>query len=231
MRKSQLESLREIKKNRNEKLVKQALENITSRANNNLDILESCVYAAEHRCTLGEISTALEQVYGRYQASNSVITGVYLKEMEAEHHFQKAQILIQKFVDEHGRRPRILVAKMGQDGHDRGAKIIASGFSDIGFDVDVGPLFQTPAEVVNQAVENDVHIIGISSMAGGHTTLIPQLMKQLKEQDFSNVILVVGGVIPESDHSELKKMGIEFIFGPGTILGEAAVEILNKMAK
>ena len=231
VRKSQLESLREIKKNRNEKLVKQALENITSKANNNLGILESCVYAAEHRCTLGEISTALEQVYGRYQASNSVITGVYLKEMEAEHHFQKAQILIQKFVDEHGRRPRILVAKLGQDGHDRGAKIIASGFSDIGFDVDVGPLFQTPAEVVNQAVENDVHIIGISSMAGGHTTLIPQLMKQLKEQDFSNVILVVGGVIPESDHSELKKMGIDFIFGPGTILGEAAVEILNKMAK
>ena len=140
-----------------------------------------------------------------------------------------AQQRIKDFIKRNGRRPRILIAKMGQDGHDRGAKIIASGFSDIGFDVDMGPLFQTPEEVINQAVENDVHIIGVSSMAGGHKTLIAELVREKDKKNCTDLLLVAGGVIPENDHEQLKKEGVDFIFGPGTILGEAALEILNKM--
>ncbi len=225
----QLKGLREVKKKRQQEKVTEALKQIEIAAKQNFGLMEACILAAEARATVGEISDTLEKIYGRYTADNAVISGVYLKGMENEKQFLQAQQRIKDFIKRNGRRPRILIAKMGQDGHDRGAKIIASGFSDIGFDVDMGPLFQTPEEVINQAVENDVHIIGVSSMAGGHKTLIAELVREKDKKNCTDLLLVAGGVIPENDHEQLKKEGVDFIFGPGTILGEAALEILNKM--
>src|SRR5690606_1902782 len=187
--------------------------------------------AARKRATLGEISAAMEKVFGRYQATIRSVAGVYSAEMKNEDEFAAVRKLSDSFASRDGRRPRILVAKMGQDGHDRGSKVIATGFADLGFDVDIGPLFQTPEEVAKQAAENDVHVVGASTLAGGHKTLIPQLIQELKKIGRSDIMVVAGGVIPEQDHNFLRSAGTAFIFGPGTVVTQAAEAILNELLK
>ena len=191
-------------------------------------LMECAVEAARHRATLGEISGALEDIFGRYTAQPFSIQGVYAQQMAQDIHFEKALAAVRAFADEHGRRPRILVAKLGQDGHDRGAKIIATGFADLGFDVDLGPLFQTPAECAKQAMENDVHWVGVSSLAAGHRSLIPELIRELKEAGVPDVRVILGGVVPPQDHPALYEAGVQAIFGPGTRLSEAALQILGQ---
>jgi methylmalonyl-CoA mutase len=193
----------------------------------NSNLLELAIEAARARATLGEISDALEQVFGRYQASIQTISGVYSLGMTQDSQFKEAQTSVQAFLEKTGRRPRILVAKMGQDGHDRGAKIIATSFADIGFDVDVGPLFQTPAEVAKMAVENDVHILGVSSLAAGHKTLVPEVIQELKSFGRPDIVVVVGGVIPAADYPFLFEAGAAAVFGPGTKIPQAAVQLLK----
>ena len=226
--KQQLKKLKEIKAKRDPKKVNELLASLTAAAKNGdenlLDIAVKCALA---RCTLGEISDALESVFGRYHAKINTISGVYEKQVMKNEKFLKAKELCNEFAVLEGRRPRILIAKMGQDGHDRGAKIIATAFADIGFDVDMGPLFQTPDEVAKQAIENDVHIVGVSSLAAGHKTLVPALIQSLKEMKRNDILVVVGGVIPKQDYSFLKEQGVFGIYGPGTVLAEAAQEILS----
>jgi methylmalonyl-CoA mutase len=205
----------------------QALKEASSSGNGNL--LELAIVAARHRATLGEISSAMEEAFGRYKASIKSISGVYSGAMKNNAHFEEARKLADEFASLDGRRPRILVAKMGQDGHDRGAKVIATSFADMGFDVDIGPLFQTPDEVAMQAAENDVHIVGASSLAGGHKTLIPELVEALKKIGREDILVVAGGVIPEKDYDFLTQKGVSFIFGPGTVITHAAKEILKKL--
>ena len=230
VRESQIQRLKEIKSQRNQSQVDQALNLITQAAESGKgNLLELAVDAARKRATLGEISLAMESAFGRHKAQTQSISGVYASEVKNQDSFKKAQELSDKFATLEGRRPRILVAKMGQDGHDRGAKVIATGFADLGFDVDIGPLFQTPQEVAEQAVENDVHIVGASSLAAGHKTLIPQLIQALRELGREDIMVVAGGVIPVKDYDFLKKEGVSAVFGPGTVLSEAAIEILNQL--
>jgi methylmalonyl-CoA mutase len=191
--------------------------------------LELAVQAARVRATLGEISSALERVYGRYQAVNRTISGVYSAESQDNPEFQKAQALAEEFARVEGRRPRILMAKMGQDGHDRGAKVIATAFADLGFDVDVGPLFQTPREAARMAVENDVHLLGVSSLAGGHSTLVPEVIAELKKLGREDILVFVGGVIPPQDYDALFQAGVTDVFGPGTVIPVAAQSILHAL--
>ena len=228
VRASQIQKLQEIKKNRNAAQVEECLMNLELAAKNNTgNLLELSVQCAEARCTLGEISYALEKVYNRYTAKIKSISGVYSKEVAMDKDFKKAKELVETFVGLEGRRPRIMIAKMGQDGHDRGAKIIASSFADIGFDVDIGPLFQTPKEAAKQAIENDVHILGISSLAAGHKTLVPEVIKSLSDMKRKDVMVIVGGVIPQKDYDYLNECGVFGIYGPGTKISSAAQEILN----
>jgi methylmalonyl-CoA mutase len=228
--KSQLERLAKLKSNRNQAKTDAALKNITNAAKSgNGNLLELAVEAARCHATLGEISDACEAAFGRYNAVVRSISGVYSSEMENNQSFETARLLTDDFFELEGRRPRIMVAKMGQDGHDRGAKIIATSFADLGFDVDIGPLFQTPAEVAKQAIENDVHLIGISSLAAGHKTLVPQLINELKAQNRDDILIIVGGVIPQQDYDFLFKAGVLGIFGPGTVISDAAIQILNAM--
>jgi len=194
-------------------------------------LLEAAIEAARKRATLGEISDALEKVFGRYKATIRSVSGIYQTEMKNAGDFAAVKKLSDTFAVREGRRPRILVAKMGQDGHDRGSKVIATGFADLGFDVDIGPLFQTPEEVARQAAENDVHVVGASSLAGGHKTLIPELVDALKKLGRPDVMVVAGGVIPEQDFDFLRQRGTAFIFGPGTVLTKAAEQILNYLMK
>ena len=229
VRQKQIERIESIKSTRNESTVQECLSAIEKAANGSENLLELSIKAARNRATLGEISLALEKVFGRFQATNRTISGVYSSAIKNNETFKKAQELSDKFEELDGRRPRIMIAKMGQDGHDRGAKVIATSFADLGFDVDIGPLFQTPQEVAKQAIENDVHIVGASSLAGGHTTLIPELVEELKKMDRPDILVVAGGIIPEQDHQELYNKGITSIFGPGTIISKAAIEILNKL--
>ena len=231
VREEQIEKLKELRNNRNEIKVKNILSKIENAAKGEENLLELSVIAAKERATLGEISNAIEKVSGRHKASNNTISGVYFSEFKQESKLNKTRELSDKFSKLEGRRPRILVAKMGQDGHDRGAKIISTAFADLGFDVDIGPLFQTPSETAKQAVENDVHIIGISSLAAGHKTLIPQLISELKKYDRKDIIIVAGGVIPKQDYDFLYENGVDFIFGPGTIIPDAANDILNNLIK
>jgi methylmalonyl-CoA mutase len=191
------------------------------------NLLQAAVVAARARATLGEISFTLEEVFGRYQASTQLVSGVYKRENASDPDFAKARALADTFAQQEGRRPRILVAKMGQDGHDRGAKVVASSFADLGFDVDLGPLFQTPEETAQQAVENDVHWVGVSSLAAGHKTLVPQLIHCLKELGRPDILVVVGGVIPKADYAELFSMGVAGIFGPGTPIAHSATQLLE----
>ncbi len=191
--------------------------------------MELAIDAARKRATLGEISYAMEKVWGRHQEAIRLINNVYSSEYTKMDEIEQVRVLTDKFAQQEGRRPRILVAKMGQDGHDRGAKVVATAFADMGFDVDVGPLFQTPEETARQAVENDVHIIGISSLAGGHKTLLPKLMEELKKYGREDIIVTVGGVIPPQDYEFLYQNGASFIFGPGTKLPESAKQIMEKL--
>jgi methylmalonyl-CoA mutase len=228
VRLQQLARLESIKKSRDQKAVDAALEALTEAAKNNSgNLLELSVQAARVRATLGEISWALEKVYGRYQATIRSISGVYNNEVKNNPQLDKARAMADEFSALAGRRPRILVAKMGQDGHDRGAKVISTGFADIGFDVDIGPLFQTPAEVAKQALENDVHILGVSSLAGGHKTLVPQVIEELRKAGRQDILVVAGGVIPQQDYSYLFDSGVAAVFGPGTSIPLAAQEVLG----
>ncbi|MEO9532128.1 MAG: methylmalonyl-CoA mutase [Crocinitomicaceae bacterium] len=238
VRLSQIERLNAMKANRNELEVQKALEELTHAAmdskakegdNRGADqnILALAVKCARLRASLGEISDALEKAFGRYQATIRSISGVYSAEAMEDKDFKEAKEKVERFAEYDGRRPRIMVAKMGQDGHDRGAKVISTSFADIGFDVDIGPLFQTPKEAVKQAIENDVHILGVSSLAAGHKTLIPQVIAELKAQDREDIMVVAGGVIPPQDYEFLYTAGVLGIFGPGTKISTAAIEILD----
>ena len=230
VQKKQIKRLQKLKKDRDTSLVKKCLDKIKIACQNENDnLLSLAIDAAKHKATLGEISSAMEEVFTRYEAKTNMNTGIYAMEKKDDKNFILAQELTKKFEKKYGRRPRILTAKLGQDGHDRGIKIIATSFSDIGFDVDIAPLFQTPIEIAKQALENDVHMIGISSLAGGHKTLIPNLIKELNKKERNNIMIIVGGIIPEKDYSYLYKQGVSNIFGPGTIVLDAAIKILNEL--
>ncbi len=230
VREEQVAQLTKLKAERSSEKVNEALKAIEIAAKEKSgNLLELAVEAARHRATLGEITQAMEKTYGRYTASIKSVSGVYSSEAKMDGQFKKALELSNKFAELEGRRPRILVAKMGQDGHDRGAKVIATSFADLGFDVDIGPLFQTPQEVAKQAVENDVHIVGASSLAAGHKTLIPQLIETLKEYEREDIMVVAGGVIPPKDYDYLYNKGVSAIFGPGTVISQSAIKILNTL--
>jgi methylmalonyl-CoA mutase len=246
VRKQQIERLNQIKATRNTAKVNECLAKLTAAAKgdtnkntkdsrmhgndmqkNDNNLLSLAVEAARNRATLGEISDALEAVFGRYKAQIRSFSGVYSKEIKNDESFEKAKQLADAFAIKEGRRPRIMIAKMGQDGHDRGAKVVATGYADVGFDVDIGPLFQTPAEAAKQAVENDVHILGVSSLAAGHKTLVPQVIEELKKYGREDIMVIVGGVIPAQDYQFLFDAGAVAVFGPGTKISEAAISILE----
>ena len=232
VREEQITKLKALKAERNNERVKSALEKLTSIARTgDGNLLEAAIEAARERATLGEISDAMEEAFGRYTATTRSISGVYSTELQMDELFQKARALSDEFAVSEGRRPRIMIAKMGQDGHDRGAKVIATSFADLGFDVDIGPLFQTPAEVAKQAVENDVHVIGASSLAAGHKTLVPELIEELRKLGRDDIKVVAGGVIPPDDYNYLYDKGVIGIFGPGTIIAESAIEIINQLSQ
>jgi methylmalonyl-CoA mutase len=232
VRESQIKRLQKLKAERNNAEVQAALEAITeSVRTGNGNLLELAVNAAQKRATLGEISDAIEKISGRYKAVIRSISGVYASESEDDATFNEAKAMAQKFAKLAGRQPRIMVAKMGQDGHDRGAKVVSTGYADIGFDVDIGPLFQTPAEAAKQAVENDVHVLGVSSLAAGHKTLIPQVMEELKKLGREDIMVIAGGVIPSQDYEFLYNAGVVAIFGPGTSVPYAAKKILEVLLK
>lgn len=228
VRKSQIERLKKLKAERNNDEVKKALDAITKALETGKgNLLELSVDAAQKRATLGEISYAIEKVAGRYKAVIRSISGIYSSESKNDMSFEKAKELADLFAKKEGRRPRIMIAKMGQDGHDRGAKVVSTGYADMGFDVDMGPLFQTPAEAAKQAVENDVHLLGVSSLAAGHKTLVPQVMAELKKLGREDIMVIVGGVIPHQDYQFLYDAGVVGIFGPGTSVAKAAIQILE----
>ena len=228
VRLQQIEGLEKIKAERNTAKVTKALANLTEAAKTGEEnLLALAVIAARERATLGEISDALEAVFGRYKAQIKSFSGVYSKEIKDDKSFAKAKALADQFAEQDGRRPRIMIAKMGQDGHDRGAKVVATGYADVGFDVDIGPLFQTPQEAAKQAVENDVHILGVSSLAAGHKTLVPQVIEALKNHGREDIMVIVGGVIPKQDYQYLFDAGAVAVFGPGTKISEAAIKILE----
>ena len=228
VRESQIKRLNELRANRDEAKVKAALAAITECVKTKKgNLLELAVEAAKVRASLGEISDACEEVVGRYTAVIRSISGVYSAEVKNDERFAEAKALAEKFAKKEGRQPRIMVAKLGQDGHDRGAKVVATGYADIGFDVDMGPLFQTPAEAAKQAVENDVHVVGVSSLAAGHKTLVPQIVGELKKLGREDIVVIVGGVIPHQDYDALYKAGAAAIFGPGTPIATAAIKILE----
>ena len=228
VRRQQVQRLQELRDTRDDAAVRSSLNALRETAETgDGNLLGRAVQAARARATLGEISQALEDVYGRHTATSQTVSGVYASEAQTSDAFQQAQDRADAFADATGRRPRILVAKMGQDGHDRGAKVIATSFADLGFDVDIGPLFQTPEEAARQAVENDVHVLGVSSLAGGHKTLVPQVIEALREYGRDDILVIVGGVIPHADYDFLYEQGVAGIFGPGTVIAEAALQILD----
>jgi methylmalonyl-CoA mutase len=228
VREAQLRRLDEVKAKRDRKAVDAALAALTQAARTGKgNLLELAITAVRARATVGEVSSALEQVWGRYQAESQTVSGVYGAAFSHDAGWQSLQAEIDRFAAEEGRRPRLLVAKLGQDGHDRGSKVIATAFADLGFDVDIGPLFQTPEEAARQAIENDVHAIGVSTLAAGHKTLVPQLVEALRKQGAPEVVVVVGGVIPQQDYDYLKAAGVAAVFGPGTVISEAARTVLG----
>jgi methylmalonyl-CoA mutase len=230
VRQAQLRRLEKLRKARNNERVQSTLEALTHAAETGKgNLLALSVEAARERASLGEISHALEKVFGRHKAVIRAISGVYSSEFQEHEEMEQVRKRTDLFYEKEGRRPRILVAKMGQDGHDRGAKVIATAFADMGFDVDIGPLFQTPEETAREAVENDVHVVGISSLAGGHKTLLPRLIQQLSELGRDDIMVIVGGIVPPQDHNELKEAGVAAIFGPGTVVPVAAAEILDEL--
>jgi methylmalonyl-CoA mutase len=222
----QLVRLERVKATRDPRHVQAALDALTEGARGDGNLLALSIDAMRARATVGEVSDALEKVFGRYRANIRTISGVYGRAYAHDEEFQRIRKEVEAFVTEEGRRPRILVAKLGQDGHDRGAKVIATAFADLGFDVDIGPLFQTPEEAAREAIENDVHVVGISSQAAGHKTLVPQLIQALRAQGADEIVVVVGGVIPASDYEFLHDAGVAAVFGPGSNIPRAASEIL-----
>ncbi len=231
VRESQIRRLSDLKKSRDQKVVEEKLLAMTEACETGVgNLLALAVEAARAKATVGEMSSAMEKVFGRHQAEIHTIKGVYLKEVkQGKYDVKEIQSLMEKFQKNEGRRPRILIAKMGQDGHDRGQKVISTAFADLGFDVDVGPLFQTPEETAKQAVENDVHIIGVSSLAAGHLTLVPELKAELKKLNREDIMVTVGGVIPPQDYDKLYQMGVAGIFGPGTVIADAARDLIKKL--
>ncbi len=230
VRKQQIERLEEIKQTRDSEKVNKSLEKLIHCAQTGEgNLLEIAIEAARNRATLGEISNALETVFGRFKAQIKSFSGVYSAAIKNDENFERAKQLADVFAKQEGRRPRIMIAKMGQDGHDRGAKVVATGYADVGFDVDIGPLFQTPAEAAKQAVENDVHILGVSSLAAGHKTLVPQVIEELKKHGREDIMVIVGGVIPSQDYQFLFDAGASAVFGPGTKISEAAIKILEAL--
>ncbi|MBQ8045856.1 MAG: cobalamin-dependent protein, partial [Bacteroidales bacterium] len=228
VREAQIKRLAKLRAERNNEEVEAALAALTACAETGKgNLLELSIDAARKRASLGEISYALEKVFGRYKANINLISGVYSSVTKETESFKKAQAMADEFAKIEGRRPRIMVAKMGQDGHDRGAKVVATGYADLGFDVDMGPLFQTPAEAAKQAVENDVHVLGVSSLAAGHKTLVPQVIEELKKLGREDIMVVVGGVIPPQDYDFLFKSGAAAVFGPGTVISDAATKMLE----
>jgi methylmalonyl-CoA mutase len=228
VRESQIHRLAQLKSGRDGQEVQRALDALTNAAQTGEgNLLALSIDAARKRASLGEISYSLEKVYGRYKAVIRSISGVYSSESKDSGSFKQAREMADKFAELEGRRPRIMIAKMGQDGHDRGAKVVATGYADMGFDVDIGPLFQTPAEAAKQAVENDVHILGVSSLAAGHKTLVPQVIEELKKLGREDIIVIVGGVIPHQDYEFLYKAGALAVFGPGTVISEAGIKLLG----
>ena len=225
----QLDKLKRLKAERDPAALKEALDALTRGATGNGNLLELAIDAARAKATVGEISTALEKVFGRHVASIKSITGVYKREVGKTDSGERVRKAVEAFEAAEGRRPRLLVAKIGQDGHDRGQKVIASAFADLGFDVDIGPLFATPTEAARQAVENDVHILGVSSLAAAHLTLVPQLKAELAKQGRDDIMIVVGGVVPSQDYDALQKAGAEAIFPPGTVIAEAAEKLLKTL--
>lgn len=224
---AQVERLESLRATRNAADVSDALQQLTEACQSNGNLLEAAVKAARARATLGEISMAMEKVFDRYVPQTVSISGVYSGMMSDQDAYKQVREKTDKFEQQQGRRPRILVAKLGQDGHDRGAKVIATSFADLGFDVDIGPLFQTPEEAAKQAMENDVHILGISSLAAGHKTLVPEVVKALKALDCQHILVVVGGVIPTRDYDFLFEAGVAGVFGPGTVITDAANELMD----
>ncbi len=232
VREAQIARLKRLRAGRSEDDVRQSLAAITEACKTGeRNLLDLAIIAAKKRCSLGEISYACEKVFGRYKAVIKSISGVYSAEAGDDKSFEEARELADKFARLEGRRPRIMIVKMGQDGHDRGAKVVATGYADIGFDVDIGPLFQTPAEAARQAVENDVHILGVSSLAAGHKTLVPQVMEELKKLGRDDIMIIVGGVIPHQDYQFLYEAGVAAIFGPGTVISEAGIKMLELLIK
>ena len=232
VRNKQLEKLKTLKSSRNEADCLETLKVMEDAANDNTaNLLEVAINAARARATVGEISMAMEKVFGRHQAVSQSISGVYRSEYEGDENFMRIEKKVLEFEKENGRRPRILVVKLGQDGHDRGAKVIATAFADMGFDVDVGPLFQTPEEAAKQAIENDVHIVGVSTQAAGHKTLVPMLIDALSKENSDNILVVCGGIIPEQDIPELESIGVGAVFGPGTNINNAAIKVLDLINK
>ena len=227
VREAQIARLENIRSTRDQAKCKAALAELSRRAAEGGNLLEAAVEAARARASVGEISMAMEKVFGRHRAEVKTLAGVYGAAYEGDEDFAAIQKSVESFAEEEGRRPRMLVVKMGQDGHDRGAKVIATAFADIGFDVDVGPLFQTPEEAAQDAIDNDVHVIGISSQAAGHKTLAPRLIDILNERDAGDILVICGGVIPQQDYDFLKSAGVKAIFGPGTNIPNAAQEILD----
>ena len=232
VRNKQLDKLARNRAERDNSIVMEKLKNLTRAAENNTgNLLELAVDAARVKATVGEITSSLEEIYGRHVANVKTVSGIYTSEVGKDNEMTNAvSHLVDNFKNSEGRRPRILIAKMGQDGHDRGQKVIASAFADLGFDVDIGPLFQTPEEVAKQAIENDVHIIGASSLAAGHLTLVPELKKSLINLGRGDIMIVVGGVIPEQDFAELYDAGATAIFPPGTVIAEAAADLVKKLS-
>jgi methylmalonyl-CoA mutase len=227
VRATQLSRLQEIKGQRDQQKVEGILLAITKAADGDGNLLALCIDAMRARATLGEVSQAIETVFSRYEAEPKMISGVYGDLLSEDEQWQGITTRVQEFADKHGRRPRMLVSKMGQDGHDRGAKVIASAFSDAGFDVDLSPMFAIPSEIVQQALENNVHVIGVSSQAAGHKTLVPLLIEELKKADAEDIIVIVGGVIPKQDYEFLEHIGVQGIFGPGTPIPNAATKVLK----
>ena len=231
VREEQIAKLNEIKAKRDSSAVATALTNLENAARDGGNLLEFAVEAVRVRATVGEVSDALRNVFGEHKATIRTVSSVYAGEYQVDDSFEEAKSSIANFAENQGRQPRILIVKLGQDGHDRGAKVIATGFADLGFDVDIGPLFQTPEEAAKQAVENDVHVIGVSSQAAGHKTLVPALKKALADEDAADIQIVVGGIIPEQDYDFLYENGASAIFGPGTPIPQAAVETVKSIEK
>ena len=231
VRDEQIARLKEIKASRDSAAVEQALNAITKGAESDGNLLELCIAAMRTRATVGEVSEAMEKVFGRYTATTQCISGVYASEYGESEVIDSIRKRTDAFAEKEGRRPRILVTKMGQDGHDRGIKVIATAYADLGFDVDISPMFQTPEEAAKMAVENDVHIVGASSLAAGHKTLVPQLIEALKKQGADDVMVIAGGVIPPGDYDFLYEKGTALVFGPGTPITESANKVLNMLEK